>query len=312
MKNLKTMLVSAVVALSMTTSVFAGKPIKVGTGSEAGNYYEMTLDINDYCSESMDRSFDVKNTSGSVENLLGMTNKKFSVAWVQEDVLQYYAKQNPTKVNQNRLKIIAGGHEETVHLLLPKGYKPESNGWSKLKIWEKSPEGVDLNILKNQKIASWGGSLISAKAISLFMNLNLQVVEVPKDKRKQAGDYPILLVGGQPYEPVLQLMATGKYNMVPINANIISQKAPFYSANTINFEAGGELVSVPSVGVRALFIGKAYRKTSKNANMENLAQCISENLEDLADDGDTNPNWSSVVELEDGANQTNWSYFELK
>lgn len=300
----------------VSTLTYAAKPIKLGTGGPTGNYFGMTNDINEYCAGELDRPLEILNTGGSIENLLGMGNKKFSGGWVQEDVLQYYARQDPTKVNQNRIKIVTGGHQETVHLLIPKGYEPKSSGsaWSKLSGLFKSDseQTLDINLLKNQTIDSWGGSIISAKALSYFMDLGLNVVEVPEDRRGAKGDNPILLVGGQPYAPVVEYLETGGYNLAPINAALILQRAPFYQANVINYEVGGEIISIPSVGVRALFMAKSFRKESKNANMTALATCIENNLEDLADDSDTNPNWTSVLELEESAGQTNWNYFEVK
>jgi len=305
-------------ALSLIFSqAFAGssKPIKVGTGGMEGNYYGMMQDINDYCADMLDRSLDIQETKGSIQNLSGMTNKKFALIWVQEDVLKYYARQTPSKVNDNRMKIVTGGHEEALQLLIPKGYKPESSGssWSKVSSMFSSdtPKALDLTLLKGQVIGSYGGSMTSTKALSLFLGLNLNVVEIPKDRIGQAGDVPILLVGGVPYAPIEAYLATGKYNLVPIDARQLQDKAPFYNDTTINYEVAGELVSVKTAGVRALLVGKSYRKASKNENMINLASCISDNLEDIADDGDTNANWWSVLDLEE-AGQTNWSYFELK
>jgi len=250
--------------------------------------------------------------------LTAIRTKKFSGGWVQEDVLQYYARRDPTKVNQNRIKIITGGHQESVHLLIPKGYEPESSGsgsaWSKLGnlFSSDSSQALDINLLKNQTIGSWGGSLISAKALSLFMDLGFNAVEIQEDRRGVKGDVPILLVGGQPYAPVVEYLETGGYILAPIDAASIVQRAPFYQANVINYEVGGEIISIQSVGVRALFLAKSFRKESKNANMIALATCIEQNLEDLADDPDTNPNWTSVLELEEDVGQTNWTYFQIK
>jgi len=306
------------IAVTIFSSMaIAAKPIKFGTGGPTGNYFSMANDIDHYCSDQLvDRSLEILNTKGSIDNLRGMGSKKYSIGWVQEDVLHYYARQDPTKVNKNRLKIIAGGHAETVHMLIPKDYNPTpaSSGWmDKVGGMFSSKEQLplDLNLLKGQTIGSYGGSLVSAKALSMFMELDLTIVEIPEERRGKAGDVPILLVGGQPYAPVEQYLATNNYVLVSIDARTLSTKAPFYMESTANYEVNGEIVSIPTIGVRALMIGKSFRKESKNANMIALAGCIDSNLEDLADDSDTNPNWASVVEL-DEAGQTNWSYFPLK
>lgn len=46
--------------------------------------------------------------------------------------------------------------------------------------------------------------------------------------------------------------------------------------------------------------------------MQLLGQCIIDNLADLDDDPNTNPNWGTAYELEEDGAQTNWNYFKLK
>ena len=306
-KKLSVLILGAV----FSASAMAAKPIKFGTGGSAGNYFSMANDIASYCADGMDsvldRELQVLNSDGSVANIFGLINKQFSVGWVQEDVLQYYNKQNPTKVNENALRIVAGGHQESVHLLVPKGYKP-SKGLLGGMFNFGDGEALDINLLKDQEIGSYGGSLVSAKALSYFLDLNLQVSEI---ERNTAVNMPILLVGGQPHKPVQDLLETGKYDLVPLDGTAIQQRAPFYSPITVNYEAGGQITSTPSVGVRAYIVAKALRKDSKNENMRRLATCIDQSLEDLADDPDTNPNWSTVVDLEDDGVQTGWRYFRI-
>lgn len=292
-------------------------PLKIGTGGPTGNYFAMGKDIVSYCQEAvLDADLEALNSDGSTDNLLGMTQKKYSAGIVQEDVLQYHAKKDPRSVNRNRMKIIAGLHLETAHLLIPKNYKPKkgkkgmlSDLWSKFKPEEKKP--ISLDLLKNQTVASWGGSIVSAKALSYFMELNLNVVDVPKDKRNNI-NLPIFLVGGQPYKPVEKFLATNKYVLVAIDYSKIQVKAPFYQKMSANYKVGAKIASVPSFAVRALLLGKSFRKESRNTNMQLLGQCIVENLADLADDPNTNPNWGTVYELEEDGAQTNWNYFKLK
>ncbi len=55
---------------------------------------------------------------------------------------------------------------ETVHLLIPKGYQPKNNNsnlFSKFKgLFSQKSKAVKISLdsLKNQKIASWGGSVV--------------------------------------------------------------------------------------------------------------------------------------------------------
>lgn len=293
----------------------SAKTLNMGTGGTDGNYYAMGQDIKSYCSDSISTDLNVAETTGSVSNLLGMMNKEYSLGIVQEDVLNYNAKRNPKKVNQNRMKILTGLHEEAVHLLIPKGYQPKSNEskslWSKFGLGkdDDQPKKFELSMLKGQEIGSWGGSMVSAEALGYFFGLNIHVSEVKNNVNDLSK--PLVLVGGAPYKVVQDYLASGKWTLASLNYDAISQQASFYSKQNVNYQIGGKVRSVPTVGVRALLLGKSFRKKSRNEPMTELATCIYQNVADLADDPDTNPNWGSVYDYVEGDGQSNWAYFPL-
>jgi len=101
----------------MGGSVYASS-LKVGTGGTSGNYYAMGNDISSYCKGSLAEGDDLQifESGASVDNINGMKNKKFSAGFIQEDVLQYYSKQDPRGINGNRMKIISGLHMEVLYL----------------------------------------------------------------------------------------------------------------------------------------------------------------------------------------------------
>ncbi len=310
-----TLLLISALVLSLGTVTYAASTLKMGTGGETGNYYSMGNDIQSYCGEVLteDTDFQVLISGASVANIQGMGDKSYSAGIVQEDVLQYFAKQNPKGVNINRMKIIAGLHQEVVYLLIPKNFKPKKSSslWGDMmsKFKPEANVPLSLDILDGQNIAASGGANVSGKALKYFTGVNFNLVDT---SGKAAGNMPIMMVGGQPYKPVLDLLNTGRYVLVSLDADAIKMRAPFYEKVTVNYNVGGKNYSATTVGVRALLLGKAFRKASRNENMIRLSQCISENLADLADDPDTNPNWQSVYELEDEGEQTNWSYFPLE
>lgn len=319
MKHSKLKLIASLALIgAMAPSLASAKSIKVGTGGESGNYFAMTKDIDAYCAEDLtDRTLEIYNTAGSVENLLGMQNKTYSVGLVQEDVLQYYAKRSPSKVNTNRMKVVTGLHKEAVHLLIPKGYKPKSaeksGSWRDFfnKDKDVAPK-IELSMLKNQIIGSWGGSMISAEALSYFFDLNLNVLEVPQAKRNPNNTAaPLLLVGGHPYKVVEEYLATNKWHLVALDYDAISKTAGFYTRESVNYSINGKVIGTPTIGVQALMVGKSFRKKSRNAPMSELATCIHANIADLADDPDTSPLWSSVYDLIEDEGQVSWEYFPL-
>lgn len=291
--------------------------IRIGTGGERGNYYSMMSDVKSYCADSLteDAHLEVQKSDGSVDNILGITDKRFTAGVVQEDVLQYFKKTQPLAVNTNRIKVISGLHMESVHLLVPKGYEGDQDsgirGVFHSLFGNDNQTPLSIDMLKGQTVGSWGGSIVSAKALNYFLNLYMNIVELPEDQRKDP-NMPLLLVGGHPYKPVQDLLATGNYALIPIDYSELRDRAPFYLKSSISYKNNGKIKTVPTFAVRALLVGKSFRRESRNENMINLAQCVQNSLIDLADDTNTNPVWGSVYELEEDGEQTNWTYFPLK
>lgn len=297
--------------------------LKMGSGSKDGNYFDMAEDIfsADYCKDSIGagNSISVLNSSGSLENLSGLLNKSFDIIMLQSDVLMAQSKKDPRNVNMNRMKIIAGLHPETIHALVPKNYKPEktddgnllSRFSSMFGSKDNTPVQISLDMLKNQKIAAWGGSVVSAGALSYFFDLNWDIQTIEKEQAINS-NVPLIIVGGQPYKPVIDLLASGKFVLVSLNYKEIANKAPFYMNMEATYTINGKPTSVPTIGIQALLVGKYFRNESKNEPMERLSQCINDKLSDLADDTSTNPNWNGVYELNQQGAQLNWSYFKLK
>lgn len=296
--------------IALVATLFA--EIKLGTGSTAGNYYAMAKDISSYCQSSVSESIEVLPSDGSLDNLQGLSNKKFTMGFVQSDALMSQAKTSPSEVNLNLIKIISGLHVETLHLLVPIDYQPvgvsEGSLWSKYVSGSK-PVEVKLSSLKGQAISSWGGSLVSAKALSYFFGLNWNLNTIT-EAQAMATTTPILLVGGQPYAPVEKLLASGKWRILPIEYSSIANVAPFYQKVTANYKIQGKVQSIPTVGVQALLVGKSFRNEAKNADSLKLGKCIKKNLADLADDSSTNPNWNSAYEADKKGSLMQWSYFD--
>jgi len=305
----------------VANNTLAGNPqnLRIGSGGSKGNYFSMANDIKSYCAEPLAKTanLEVLESNASVANIEGMTKKTYTAGIVQEDVLQYYGKHYEAKVNRNTIKVIAGLHMEVVYVLIPKNFQPktkEKSLWSKATSifsgGDESPGPINLNILEGQNVAASGGSVISAKALKFFAKVNFNVVDVTDSK--DYGDMPIIMVGGQPYGPVEEKLSSGKYILISLDADSITTQAPFYFKVAASYNVGGKSYTANTVGIRALLVGKSFRKDSRNENMTRLASCIDKRLVDMADDPETNPNWQSVYDLNEDANQTNWAYFPLK
>jgi hypothetical protein len=310
MKLLKLTLASLVAA----TALYA-KPINWGTGGPTGNYFSMSQEIIEICGEG--REDILINTGGSSDNIFGATQKKYKIFWSSADVLFDAARLNP-KVNQNNFKILARLHNEQVHLLIPKGWKPVvESSWadrlsaiaSKFTSDGPTPVKVDINLLKNQVIGSWDGSIKAAEALSNVFQLNATVKSIPEAYRTNPG-IPTILVGGAPYKVVEEILATGKYVLVSLDSLAIARIAPHYVPANVMYKVNGKVESIPTVAVPALLLGKASRKVARNKPMEDLATCIDQNLDILAEDS-SNPNWETAFEANENGMSLNWSYFDI-
>ncbi len=315
-KSIMKLIATVTLVLSSVSSVTAyAATNNFGTGGPTGNYFGMANDVSLFCDQfPSGKTMNVVNTGGSLENIDGMLAKKYNLGWVQEDVLQFNARNNAGKVNEKRQRIILAGHRETLHLIVPKGYKPAGSGSMWGSLFGKDPEtAVSLDSLKGQTIGGWGGSLVSANALNHFSGLGMNIVSVPEAQRTKPS-IPVLIVGGQPYTAVQDLLNTGKYTMLPVQSQTLEQRAPFYSKITASYVVNGKLLAIPTFSVRALIVGKYSRNEARNEDMLYLSSCIQENLADLADDADTNPNWETVYELnvdnEDGEFDADWKYFQ--
>lgn len=294
----------------LSAGIAQAKPLKIGTGGTGGTYFPLANDIADFCSSELSRDLEVLNSDGAIDNLLGLTNKKYHLGIVSMDAVKYYERKIPDKVNANRLKIITGLHQELGHLLIPKGYKPEGGSmWGGFldSIGASNAAPVDIMLLKGQRVGAWGGSTLGLKALSAAVGLGIQAIEITPGA---TGKIPVLVIGGQPNSYVQNYLDSGKYSLVSVDVASLSSKAPYYQEGVLNYSTKGKLVSTKTFAVRAVLMGKAARKAERNQVMSDLATCISDSLEDMADDGDTNPNWEGIVELEE-AGQINWEYFPL-
>lgn len=319
---MKKILILGLAAIIAAGSLYAGNNIRLGSGGVNGNYYPMAKDIEMLYTPGPNGeqpvcegvTLDVREqTGGSMGNAKDMGNKKLDAGIIQIDVLKYLKKSSRGKFTDKKYKIIAQLHKESMHLMIPLNYKPKSpksSGWGSFfsKFSTSKPVILDINALKGQVIESTGGSVISAKALSQVFNLGANVIDT---KGQWTGENPILLVGGQPLTAVEDILATGTFALVQIDHNAVKAIAPFYVEDELSYEMGGSVQLIPSIGVQAVLVGKSLRNKAKNLRMENLATCINNNIEDLADDSDTNNNWESVYDLNQKDLDLDWDEFNL-
>lgn len=301
-----------IVLFTLCMSMFANAgQLKLSTGGEAGNYYPLGLDIKDFCEPELSESrLEILLSTGGSENLLGMTSKKHNVGIVSEDVLRYYAKQNPKAINKSSIKVLADLHTEPMNVLIPVGWKPTSKGgmFSKFTGMFSKDKAIDLRSLENQTVAAWGGSMVAGEALSQFFDLKLNVQRIESGDMPKA---PIIYVTGYPSSVVQSYLDSGKYYLTSVDYRAVKAKVDFYTEETLNYSVNGKPMTVDTIGVRALLVGKSSRRATRNLGMQELSTCILDMLPDLADDFETSPLWEEIYESNEAGIRTDWAYFDL-
>ena len=317
MKNLLVVIMLVVMSLN----VYAARGInniKFATGGPGGSYAQMGEDIagaksetneyGGYCLGSTGGKITTisQKGMGSETTLKGIAGKTYGAGIVQQDVWEYYADKDRGTYNKNNVQVIADLHMEALHLLLPKGYKPDNGFFSNT--FSSKPATVDISLLTNQTIQAWGGSILSAKALSHFIGLNLNVIGTTKEKAAGTGN-PILVVAGRGSDAVKAILATGQYELVGINPRAVGS-AHFYKPMGISYQVANGTVEVETIGVRALLLGKVKSKKKLNQRMINLASCIEHQYATLSDDDSTHPNWQGAFKLHESGSRTSLTYFD--
>jgi len=298
---LKIILLSLIIGI--TTFANAKKPISIGSGGKGGNYYTVAQDIIYYCSDDIKNKYGYNlvniPTGGSVDNLSGLLNKKYSIGFVQEDVYHFFKKRdqlNTIEMNTFKLMYL---YPEYLTILIPKGWKPESTSFfSKLSDLLSSKKPISIMSLKNQTVYAKGGALVSAQALSYFMGLHLNVVDASKVKRING---PFIFVTGAGDSRIAKMLATGKWFLLSFNGNELANRVSFYKPATVTYIVGGKSITANTVSIMSIAYARKYRSKKRRQAIIGVKQCVKTNIDDLIDEGNSNK-WSIIAKT-NGWNQ---------
>jgi hypothetical protein len=301
----------SIAILSGMISLTSAKSIKIGSGGEGGNYYQVAQDIVEFCGEEIKKQdgYSVENiqTKGSVENLngLGIQSKRFSIGFVQEDVYEYFKAKDNMHIMDIKIKKWLKMYPEYIHILIPVNWKPkqETSFWNKLggvfNFNNKDNKPVTIMSLKNQTVFAKGGAIVSSQALSYFMGLNLNVINVDKVKNVNG---PLIIVTGSGDKRVQKLLSSGKWILLSFDGNELNRRARFYSPATLTYTINGQSITVNTVSIMSLAFQRNYRSQKKKKALKDLKMCIKNNIDDLIDDGTSNK-WS-IIAITNGWNNS--------
>ncbi len=275
--------------------VYAKKPITIGSGGKGGNYYAVASDIVDFCKDEIKNKYgyDLINvsTDGSVTNLNGILNKKYSIGFVQEDVYQFFKKRDQLNVidmNTMRLMYL---YPEYLTILIPKNWHPQATSFfDKLSLMFKKNQTISIMSLKNQTVYAKGGALVSAQALSFFMGLNLRVIDANTHKI----DGPFIFVTGSGDSRIQKMLDSGKWFLLSFNGNELANRTSFYKPATVTYIVNGKSLTANTVSIMSVAYARKYRGQKKREAVAHVRDCVKANIDDLIDDGNSNK-WSLIA-----------------
>ena len=282
----------------MVAALFAAKPISIGSGGQGGNYYTVAQDLVDSCADTIKQktSYDLTNvsTKGSVDNLNGILHKSLAIGFIQEDVYEYFKRKDQLGLISINTKVFMNLYPEYLHVLIPVNWKPKTKTsfWSDLTsaFSSNSNKPISIMSLKNQTVYAQGGAIVSAQALSYFMNLNLNVIDSTHAKSING---PFIFVTGSGDARIQKMLNTGKWFLLNFNSSELSNKTSIYKPAMLTYIVKGKSITVNTVSIMAKAYSRVYRGKKRKSALVQLKQCIQDNIDDLIDDGNSDK-WSII------------------
>ena len=281
--------------LAIFSFVYAKKPITIGSGGKGGNYYAVANDIVDFCKDDIKKKFgyDLINipTRGSVDNLNGILNKKYSIGFVQEDVYQFFKKRDQLNVIEMNTINLMYLYPEYLTILIPKNWHPQATSFlDKLSSLFNSNKTISIMSLKNQTVYAKGGAVVSAQALSFFMGLNLNIVDASNHKING----PFIFVTGSGDSRIQKMLDTGNWFLLSFNGSELANRVSFYKPATVTYIVNGKSLTANTVSIMSIAYARKYRGKKKRAAVLYVRECVKNNIDDLIDDGSSNK-WSLIA-----------------
>jgi len=178
-------------------------------------------------------------------------------------------------------------------------------------IGAKPIELNDMTSLAGQRVAAWGGSVVTAQVIRLQSEIAFQVAEVSNFKEAKAAldagqVAAILMVGGQPMGDV-QALPHG-YKLLPFNDMTAGKLKNVYVPAKLNYSNLGQGGSgIPTVATESLFVTRAYKTQKYVTSLAELRGCFKSKVAELSETTGTHKKWAVV----NPDNEGKWAYYQL-
>ena len=284
--------------ISMTAQAATPVFLDVATSPKGSTASDMFRDIGRVCTNA---SFlRQRQSSGSVENLNLLLGNQVSLAFVQLDVLKA-RDQIDKDPRAKELKQLLPLNFDEIHLIAQRPTQ-KKNIFGKI-----TTVGVTkFSELKNEKIGTWGGSVITANVLKAKSGVPVTIVEYKNRedtmKALTAGQVDaVLSVVGQPADWVKTLDAT-RYALLPID--ITTDKVNgFYREATLRYPQLGN--GVPTYAVQRILVTRDFKTPERRTALLNYQKCALSKLTALQETEGFHPKWNEVTFKE-----SDWPWFK--
>lgn len=264
-----------------------GNQLIVGTGLESAVYSKMTKTLVDMRSDLVCERL---GSTGGIDNVMDLLQRKIDVGIVQADVLEYMRRTEPM-VNK-KIRSLVALHPNYLHIfVLRNGLIVKKNF---LQI--ETVKIRNIRELKGKPVAAFSSAPVTLKLINERLGLNLKIREVASKEEGfrllQRGEvYAFFATGGR-YIPWVDEMDTKVYTLVNMSiGDIQTMQAPYFPGKITYRKLGVQGVNV--IGVRNEMVCWNYTGI-RSAQLLELRQFIKDNLIDIQEMRESHPAWQEI------------------
>ena len=275
MKKMFTVLLAAVLVLSLAACGGAGTKMTMGTGGTQGTYYGYGGVLGQYIGNKAGITVTVVSTDGSKANIQGIDAGNYQLGTVQSDVMAYAWEGTRSFESEGKIdsfRVVAGLYAEAVQLVT---MDPSIQSVADLKGKSVSigapGSGVYFNAVDVLAAAGMTEDDIKAQYQSFADS-----ADALKDGKIDAA----FIVAGAPTPAITELCTTNDAYLVPIDGEVADKlmaDCPFYTVYTI--PAGtyeGQTEDVQTVTVKATLIVSA---AASDDDVYKLTAAIFDNID---------------------------------
>ena len=274
MKKMITVLLVALMVLSMAACGGAGTKMTMGTGGTAGTYYGYGSILGQYITKEAGVTVNVVSTDGSKSNIQGIDAGNYQLGTVQSDVMAYAWAGTRSFESEGKIdsfRVVAGLYAEAVQLIT---MDPSIKSVADLKGKAVSIGAPGSGVYFNA-IDVLGAAGLTEDDIKPQYQSFADSTDALKDGKIAAA----FIVAGAPTPAITELCTTNNAYLVPIDGEIAEKlmaDCPFYTVYSI--PAGtyaGQNEDVQTVTVKATLIVSA---AASDEDVYKLTAAIFDNI----------------------------------